>query len=411
MVTLLPHQEEALKQLRSGSILRGGVGSGKSIVGIAYYFTKECGGLLDGKQHGYDTDYVPMKNPKDFYIITTAKKRDSGEWRLDLAKFLLDEEDDMFYESGVVIDSWNNIQKYTDVENAFFIFDEQRAIGSGAWSKAFIQIAKKNHWLLLSATPGDDWMNYVPVFIANGFYKNRAEFIRRHVVFSRIAQYPKVERYLEVDRLWQLRGMITVDMDFMRSTTRHDIDVVCEYDHDIYKTLFKNRWNVYDDAPIKNAAEMCRLLRRCVDTDPDKIEKVEEIIASHPRVIIFYNFNYELDILKDMCDRMCVTYAEWNGHKHQLIPLEDSWVYLVQYSAGSEGWNCIITDTIIFYSQNYSYKIMEQASGRIDRMNTGYQDLYYYHVRTNSSIDLAILKALKKKKNFNENNFVSFLET
>lgn len=136
-----------------------------------------------------------------------------------------------------------------------------------------------------------------------------------------------------------------------------------------------------------------------------------EIVEKHPRVIIFYNFDYELDILKGLFhgfESENFAVAEWNGHAHQPIPDTDSWVYFVQYTAGCEGWNCIRTDTIVFYSQNYSYKVMEQASGRIDRLNTPFTDLYYYHLKSGSGIDLAISKALKEKKNFNEGRFVKW---
>lgn len=402
-IELRPYQLEAVKRMRNGCILCGGVGSGKSRTALAYYFM-ENGGRIDPKK------YIPMKNPKDLYIITTARKRDTLEWEVEFGPFLIStHEDTNYYDNKVVIDSWNNIKKYVDVTDAFFIFDEQRVVGSGAWVKSFLKITKHNNWILLSATPGDSWQDYIPVFVANGFYKNRTEFIREHVVYSRFTKYPKIDRYLNTGRLIRLRNRILVDMDFKRHTIPHHEDVYCSYDILTYKSIGKDRWNPYKNEPIVNASELCYTWRKLVNSDESRQTALLDICADHPRVIVFYNFDYELDILKSLVyinDGDAMDIAEWNGHKHQEIPKTDKWVYLVQYTAGCEGWNAITTDTIVFYSQNYSYKVLEQARGRIDRMNTPYINLYYYHLKSRSSIDLAISRALKNKKNFNEMRFV-----
>lgn len=408
-VSLYDYQKDAVKRLESGCILCGGVGSGKSRTAIAYYFCRECDGSLDGMDDGFDSDYVPMKNPKDLYIITTARKRDTKEWEAELLPFLISSNEDSLYfgEMNLVIDSWNNIKKYVDVENAFFIFDEQRVVGSGAWVKAFWKITKKNRWILLSATPGDTWMDYMPVFVANGFYKNKSDFTRRHVIYKPYSKFPQVERYFDQKRLIYLKNLILVKMDYKRPTITHYITLEANYDRLTYKDILSRRWNIYDDMPIVNAAELCYVARQSINSDPSRIQLVKDILKNHPRVIVFYNWNYELDILRKCNYGEGVVVAEWNGQKHEQIPESDSWVYLVQYYAGAEGWNCTKTDTIIFYSLNYSYKIMTQSAGRIDRMNTPYTDLYYYRIRSNAPLDLAISRALKKKQNFNENKFFS----
>ena len=399
---LRDYQTEAIKQMKNGCILCGGVGSGKSLTSLAYYFLIECGGDL-----AYDGSYLPMTDPKDLYIITTARKRDTLEWEGELSPFLLSTNPDVnLYDNKVVIDSWNNIGKYKDVTNAFFIFDEQRVVGSGAWVKAFLKIAKFNRWILLSATPGDTWMDYIPVFVANGFYKNKTEFVREHIVYSRFSKFPKVDRYLNTGRLIRLRNSILVNMDFKRETVSHHEDIFVNYDISAYKDIIKKRWNPFTDKPIKNASELCYLLRKIVNSDESRVVATMEVLEKSPRVIIFYNFDYELELLKNIHYGEDVEVAEWNGHKHQPIPNSKKWVYLVQYTAGAEGWNCIKTDTIIFFSQNYSYKIMQQSAGRIDRLNTPYTDLYYYHIKTRSGIDLAIGRALRAKKKFNETKFV-----
>lgn len=403
-IKLYDYQLDAIDRMHNGCILVGGVGSGKSLTSLGYYYKEQGGDLnsLGTKKH------VPMKNPKDLYIITTARKRDEREWEGELVPFLLTTNPEVaYYKNKVVIDSWNNIGKYRDVKGAQFIFDEQRVVGYGAWSKSFIKIAKSNDWILLSATPGDTWSDYIPVFIANGFYRNKTEFEAEHIVWARYSKYPKIDRYTNVGRLIRLRDRILVEMDFNRKTISHHEDVYVKYDIPMYRDATRTRWNPYTDEPMMNASELCQVWRRIVNSDESRQVALLEIFEKHPKMIVFYSFDYERDILLNLYYGEGVEVAEWSGHAHQPVPKGDSWVYVVQYTAGAEGWNCIRTDTIVFYSQHYSYKIMQQAAGRIDRLNTPYTDLYYYHLKSRSGIDLAISRALREKKNFNEGRYLN----
>ena len=401
---LYPHQLEAVKKLRDGCILCGGVGSGKSRASLAYYFLTEGGQIIDCGRELKRSE----KNLRDLYIITTAQKRDKYEWEEEMTHFLLwgiGKENGSFWGNSVKVDSWNNISKYVDVKDAFFIFDEQRVIGRGVWVKSFLKIAKSNRWILLSATPGDCWSDYIPVFIANGFYRNRTEFNEQHCVWNRFSKYPKVDRYINTGRLVRLRDKILVDMPVEKVAVSHHEIVPVLYDRLAVKQLMRTRWNPYDKCPIENAAQFSYVFRKIVNSDPSRVMAVLELVESAERAIIFYNYDYELDILKSLSYGKDVEIAQWNGHMHQEIPKTPRWVYLVQYTAGCEGWNCIETNTIIFFSQNYSYRVMTQASGRIDRLNTPYRDLYYYHLKSSSPIDLAIDRAVKAKKKFNEGRF------
>lgn len=399
---LYPFQMEAVNKMFSGCILNGGVGSGKSRTGLFYYF-KECGGWID------ENGYKPMTNPKDLIIITTAKKRDSCEWLQELSHFLLSTNPETnYYKNTVIVDSWNNIKKYSNVYGSFVIFDEDRVTGSGTWVKTFLKIARKNKWIILSATPGDSLDQYIPVFVANNFFKNKTEFINEHVVYSRFSKYPKIERYLNAEKLIRLRDSLLIDMDFERHTIPHHEDIYVRYDILKYKDAMRKRWDPFKDEPIQQASGLCYVLRRIVNEDVSRQVALLELLEDHPRAIIFYSFDYERDILLNLgyADRTQI--AEWSGHAHQPVPTSKKWIYLVNYSAGDSGWNCITTDTIIFYSQNYSYKTMVQAAGRIDRLNSPYQDLYYYHLKSRSGIDLAISNALAKKKKFNESRWVKW---
>jgi superfamily II DNA or RNA helicase len=387
VVDLYPHQEKAVKELGNGKILVGGTGVGKTITAIAYYMANEA--------------------PKNIYVITTARKRNSLDWEGEAALFGVGKSKDATVAGVLTVDSWNNIGKYEGVKDAFFIFDEQRLVGSGAWTKSFIRIAKSNRWILLSATPGDTWLDYIPVFVANGFYRNRTEFKLEHVVYNTYSKFPKVDRYVGVGHLVRLRNQILVEMPYHRHTNRHVEYVECDYDHDAFERVVKKRWHIYEERPLRDVAELFLVMRRVVNSSNSRLKTVQSLLSRHPKLIIFYNFNYELEALRTLGASLNVETAEWNGHLHEDIPAANSWLYFVQYTAGAEAWNCIETDAMIFYSMTYSYKLFHQAMGRIDRLNTTFTELYYYVFTSNSLIDRAISKALKMKKSFNESSFVS----
>jgi len=392
---LRPYQVEALDNIKTGSILNGVTGSGKSITALAYFFTRVCQGSYK--------PYLEPKKPIDLYIITTAKKRDSGEWLSDCAYFRIGKSTNPI---KLTIDSWNNIAHYQEIENKFFIFDEQRVCGSGKWASSFLKIAKKNDWIILSATPGDQWLDYISVFIANGFYKNRTDFYRQHVIFNRFAKYPKVDRYINKSKLEYYRDHILVKMNYSQDTIREYEVISTIFDRDLYSKVTKDRWNPFDNCPIENVSQLCYLQRKVVNSDPSRLQRLKQIYLEHPRIILFYNFTYELEILRKWAKRNHIYTQEWNGQTHNPLPDGKSWIYLVQYMAGSEGWNCTTTDTIVFYSLPYSYKQFEQASGRIDRMNTKYKILQYFILQSNSIIDSAIRNCLDRKKIFNEKAYL-----
>lgn len=402
MTELGEHQLKAIREMHNGCILTGGVGTGKTRTALVYFYVKIAKGKL--KLNGVG-DWEPPQKPTNLYVITTAKKRDDLDWEGEAAKMAISTNPDLGIGGiNMVVDSWNNIGKYEGVRDAFFVFDEQRLVGSGAWVKAFIKIAKQNQWILLSATPGDSWMDYVPVFVANGFYKNRTEFQRAHVVYNTFTKFPKVDRYIGTRHLESLRGRLLVEMPYERHTTRHLKYVPVQFDQELYDRVVKQRWDIFNDKPLKDVSQMFVAMRRVVNNDVSRLGAVLEILESHPKLIIFYNYDYELETLRTLT-AIGIHTAEWNGHKHQPIPEGDRWVYLVQYTAGAEGWNCVSTDAIAYWSLNYSYKVFEQSQGRIDRLNTPFKDLWYYVLKSNSDIDMAILRSLGSKKDFNERKY------
>lgn len=371
MVELYEHQKKALEKLDVGKILCGGVGSGKTLTSL----------------HFFRNNYRDHK----LFVITTAKKRDDNDWQDEIKNLGL---------KGIV-DSWNNITKYINEKDSFFIFDEQRVVGYSVWSKSFIKITKNNKWILLSATPGDTWMDYIPVFIANGFYRNKTEFTMEHVEYDPYVSFPKIKRYHNEAKLMKLRNSILIPMEMERHTTRHRKVIYSSYDIDKYDVISRNRWNIFENKPIENASELLQCLRRVISSDEDRIFNAKVLMDMNRRIIVYYNYNYELEILKTIATELNKPFAEWNGHKHEQIPSGSKWIYLVQYTAGAEGWNCTKTNTMLFYSMNYSYRVMEQCEGRIDRLNTPFIDLEYYILSSRTKLDSDIYKTIQSKKKFN----------
>lgn len=373
---LYSNQHEAVEKLRSGSILCGKTGSGKTITALFFYKI-----------------YYPNL---ELYVITTAKKRDTKDWEEEASLIGID---------NIVVDSWNKICDYTNNTGKFFIFDEQRVSGYSKWAKSFIKIARRNKWILLSATPGDVWMDYISVFVANGFYRNKSDFLNQHVEYYPFSNYPKIKRYHNISKLERLRNTILVKMYPNRITHRNRKYHYCEFDDVLYSDTLSNRWHIYENHPIENPSQMTQVARRIVNESDDRQRCLKEILENNDRVIIFYNYNYELDLILNVCKTVDKDFdiSQWNGKIHDELPQSDKWVYIVHYYS-AEGWNCTTSNTIVFYSLNYSYKIMEQAEGRIDRpaSKNANSDLFYHYLVSASSIDRSIMRALSLKRKFNE---------
>jgi len=442
-VVLQKHQLLAISKMHNGCVLKGGVGTGKTPTSLGYYWMHILGGQLNRWSS------VSSESAVDLYIFTTAHKRDTKDWQIWASRFGLAEDNPQESVAGIrfIVDSYNNMPKYKTVKGAFIICDEQRLVGSGLWAKTFQLMAKHNDWIMLSATPADKWEDYIPLFIANGFYKNRTEFVREHCVYSYFGSYPKLERYMGINKLVKLKHSILVEMPYERHTIRHIHEVHVNYDKETYALVEEKMWNPYEERPLKDAAERFAMRRKVVNSDSSRIEALRSLTQKHPRLIVYYNFNYELEMLRSLAASLTspasstsssatdaassvrvlsstdstsrntastatrtsetsgVKIAEWNGQKHEEVPASDQWLYLVQYAAGAEAWNCTATDAMAFFSLTYSYRFFEQSQGRIDRLDTPFTHLNYYILMSKSPLDHGIKRALINKEDFNDVNF------
>jgi len=391
MIELREHQKDALREMHNGCVLYGGTGSGKGYTALHYYIENE--------------------SPKKLFVITTARKRNDRDWEEEAESLKIFTMGRYSSKHGeIVVDSWNNIEKYKDVEGAFFIFDEQRAVGRGTWAKMFVKIAKQNNWILLSATPGDTWMDYVPLFVANGMFKDRTDFQRKHVIFKPYMKFPVVDRYINETKLQLLRNHILVEMPYDRLTTRHENWIEVGHNQEFMDLAWGRRWNALEDKPIRDPAELFRTMRQISNMHPSRLEYVLTALKKHRRLIVWYNFDYELELLRRLPASTTlgeiVPILEYNGYKKDRLPDEGPMIYLVQYVAGAEAWNCTTVNAMVFYSLTYSWRNFHQAQGRIDRMDNTHMDLYYYMLVSNTKIDSKIQEALERKEDFNEREFV-----
>lgn len=392
MKTPRPHQRDAIRKISNGNVVVGATGSGKSLVGLVYYYTN----ILEGSVE-------PFRKPTksvSLYIITTATKRDSLDWNSECAEFALSTNQEASVNGiKVVIDSWNNIKKYKDIRGGFFLFDEQKTTGYKRWSKIFIRIAKNNRWILITATPSDRWMDLLSVFIANGFYKNKRDFVNQHVTYNPYVKYPSITGYRNVNKLRILKKRIFVIIDYQSPSIIENKVISVDYDVDALTQIEKTEWNPFTDSPIINLSEFASVLRRSLNSHPSRINEAIRIRNTVKKLIVFYNFNFELEILKHGYSGIKI--GELNGHRHDALPVGSDWVYLVQYNSGNEAWECFTTNHMLFYSLNYSFRIMTQAKGRINRLTSGFNYMYYYYLVSNHWLDKGIQKALNKKRDFN----------
>lgn len=372
---LRPAQRDAVDRMHDGCVLLGRTGSGKTMTALGYWL----------KVHAQ----------QDLYVVTTPAKRDAMEWEGDSAKL------GQYLPPERVV-SWNKIKDFEYLESAFVVFDEQRVSGSGKWVKSFLKIAKRNDWILLSATPGDVWIDWLPLFIANGFYRTRTQFTDRHVIWDPHTRYPRIKRYIEEDRLERCQEAICVYLASPNPISRMVHDELVSYDSRKYAEVTRKRWNPFEVRPMMDAGELCRVQRRIVLENVCREEALERLLKGHPRALVFYSYNYELEAIKAVCERLGRSYGQRNGHRHDPVPVsKEPWVYIVQYQS-ADAWNCISTNIAILYSLPYSWRQQEQAMGRIDRMNTPFDELHYYRLMTDSTIDNAILACLDRKETFNE---------
>lgn len=140
----------------------------------------------------------------------------------------------------------------------------------------------------------------------------------------------------------------------------------------------------------------------------DKQQAFIDLINSiNDRVVVFYNFDSELDTLKTLVKDRPI--AEVNGHTNteQIYHDNDNCVLFVQYQAGARGLNLQDGNKIIYYSLTLSSDLFEQSKKRIHRIGTKYP-CFYWILQTKDSVEESIYKSLNRQEDYNEELFKAY---
>ena len=139
--------------------------------------------------------------------------------------------------------------------------------------------------------------------------------------------------------------------------------------------------------------------------DKSKLDWMRDFLEGYDeRVVVFYNYNAELEQLKQLLERLDRPYSEYNGHRKDLRAFQESseGVVLANYGSASTGINdFVIASTMVMYSLTTSYIDFEQAKKRIDRIGQTKKPLFYFLIMK-GTIDARVYHSLQEGKDFDE---------
>lgn len=228
--------------------------------------------------------------------------------------------------------------------------------------------------------------------------------------------YPIIRGYKNVDRL--KRKMREYGCVFMKSDEVLDlpeqnfIDVKVDETKE-YKKFKKTSIVTVEDTELVGDTTLTKLLYSrmlCGHFNKEKLSAFEDLLEStNDRLIVFYNFNSELERLKEICEKFDKPTSEVNGAKHDLTNYNDcdNSVTLVQYQAGSMGINLQLSNKIIYFTPPLSSELFEQSKKRIHRIGQNHPCFYY---QLKCGIEEKIYGTLAMRKDYTDKLFEGELE-
>lgn len=389
-----PFQEDAINQLLEGKhIIKADCGLGKTCI----FF-----------------NWLERNHATHVIIATTASKCHSKDFQTtELIKFTSPEFRAHLVSLEVV--SWHMLKKWTDkkspqqLANYYFVADELQRCRQGVSSlmgRAFLFITKHcKAWTGYTGTPGDNWLQFHPYFIATGKIKNKTEFMRDYTI-SQQYPFPMVLGFRHEDTLkgWWRDISYEPDTSEVMSQLPAETHQIMRFPTPKgYKKVLKSSTTLDGEFLDSNMALYHHLRQMCATKQ--KLDALEDLLSSlSSPLVIFFNYTCEREQILGLAAHMKRKVWRIDGECHE-IPTEETIgqndIVLCHYLSGSEALNLQFCHYMVFYSPNYSYSISVQAKGRVKRV--GQQNpMFFYSFLCSDSIEEEVMDCIKQKKDFAE---------
>lgn len=280
----------------------------------------------------------------------------------------------------------------------------------------FILGLKPDNVILLSGTPtGGKYEELWSQLHLLGWKIKKKVFLNQYTIqeWDDVLGHYKIVGYQHTERL--IKKLHQYGAVFMKSNEvfdlpkQNDVYVKCRMTKD-YQQFAKDHYAIRDGTEVvgDTAATAKLYLRQFAGVwSPNKLQQVEDLITStNDRLIIFYNFKAEYEILAALCKKLKRPVATMNGSLKDMSAYEkeSNSVSLVQYQAGAMGLNLQKANKIIYFTLTDKSELFEQSKKRIHRIGQD-KPCFYYYLLTTGSIEWRMLDVLKMRRDYNDKLF------
>lgn len=300
------------------------------------------------------------------------------------------------------------------LNNFTLMLDESSMIqNEKAKRTRFILNLRAENIILLSGTPvGGKYENLWSQCRLLGWYISKTEFWNRYIKTRLIDvngfSLPIVVGYTNIRDLkdnLRLHGAV-----FLKSSEVLDLPEQVDIKQYVestkeYKSFKKNSIIEVEDETLVGDNILKKMLyerQLCGEYNENKLNALKEIMEStNNRLIIFYNFTKEKDLIVDICKKLNKSYSIINGEIKDLKAYEDNEdsITIVQYQAGAMGLNLQKANKIIYFTLPLSSELFEQSKKRIHRIGQ-VDTCFYYYLLAKGTIEESIYKTLLMRKDY-----------